>query len=252
MNAPPVRSTGILSDFRSFFLHKPAIRTLVEFTTESDRRDYNDRILQRLDIDVAEYAILNIHKIGIEAPVLYVFEEMQKWDGDSTCWPNHLAEVERVEDRLEHIGIFLFGDKKYPFGLKRGFLGLEYIPLFNLNLVRTQNLPDPSGIDNARFLLFESSGGYPIGHFIMYVRSSIATQGEKESAQVFSVVGFNFYGDEKRSNIGIVNRVWESIHNRVTSNILNRFKQLCEWKFHRVRDGLKQGTYDKSAHGSGT
>jgi len=242
MNAPPVRSTGILSDFKFFFLHKPAIPTLVEFTAEADRTDYNHRILQRLEIDVAEYAILNIHKIGIEAPALYVFEEMQKWDGDSTCWPNHMAEVERAEDRLEHIGIFLFGGRKYPFGLKGGFFGLKYIPLFNLNLVKNQDLPDPSGVDNARFLLFESSGGYPIGHFIMYVRSSIATQGETESTQVFSVVGFNFYGDEKRSNIRIVNRPWESIHNRVTSNIMNRFKQLCEWKFNRVQEGPKQGT----------
>jgi hypothetical protein len=242
MNARPVTSTGILSDLKFFFLHKPATPTLVEVTSETDRRNYNDRIMQRIEIDVAEYAILNVHKIGIEAPVLYVFEEMLKWDGDSTCWQNHVAEVEPLEGRLERIAIFLFGRRKYPFGLRGGFFGLKFIPLFNLTLVKNQELPGSSNIDNARFLLFESSGGYPIGHFAIYVRSSIATEEETESTQMFMLVGFNFYGDKKRSNIGIINRLWESIHNRVTSNIMNRFKQLCEWKFQRVQEGPKQGT----------
>jgi hypothetical protein len=242
MHTPPVRSTGILSDLRYFFLHRPTIPTLVEFRTEADRDNYNHRILQRLEIDVAEYTILNIHKIGVEAPVLHVFEEILKWDGDSTCWPNHIAQVERAEGCLEHIGIFLFGRRKYPFGLENGFLGFKFIPLFNLNLMKIQDLPDSSDIDNARFLLFESRGGYPIGNFIMYARSSIATEGETESTQVFAIVGFDFYGDKKRSNIGIVNRVWESIHNRVTANILNRFKQTCEWKLYRVQESLRQKT----------
>ena len=146
MNARPVKSTGILSDLEFFFIHRPAISTLVKFSSEADRREYNDRILQRLEIDVTEYAILNIHRIGIEAPILHVFEEMLKWDGDSTCWPNHVAEVERAEDRLEHIGIFLFGRRKYPFGLKGGFFGLKFIPLFNLTLVKNQEIPDSSDI----------------------------------------------------------------------------------------------------------
>lgn len=252
MNAPPVRSTGTLSDFRFFFLHRPAIPTLVKFTTEADRRDYDQRILQRLEIDVAEYAILNVHKIGIDAPVRYVFEEMLKWDGDSTCWPNYIAEVERADGRLEQIGIFLFGRRKYPFGIKGGFFGFKYIPLFNLNLVKIQPLPNPSDVDNARFLLFESSGGYPIGIFALYVRSSIAAESETEASQLFCVVGFNFYGDEKRSHIRIVNGLWESIHNKVTSNVMNRFKQLCEWKFHRVQERFEQATRDESARIPGT
>ena len=238
MNARPVTSTGILSDLKFFFIHRPAIPTLVDFSSEADRTEYNHRILQRLEIDVAEYAILNIHKIGIEAPILYVFEEMLKWDGDSTCWPNHVAEVERVNGLLENIGIFLFGYRKYPFGLKGGFFGLKFIPLFNLTLVKIQEHPDSSDIDNARFLLFESSGGYPIGHFAIYARSSIAAEGETEATQMFAVVGFDFYGNKKRSNISIVNALWESIHNRVTSNIMNRFKQLCEWRFHNVQNGV--------------
>ena len=238
MDAPPTRSQGILSDIRLFYLHKPAIPTLIEFATDSEKENYSQRILQRVEIDVTKYAILNIHRIGIQAPVQYVFGEILKWDGDSTCWPNHIAAVERVDGRLENMNIFLFGRRKNPLGFKRGLFGLEFIPLFNLNAVKIKHLPGPSDIDNARFVLFESSGGYPIGNFIMYVRSSIAAQGETERAQMFFMVGFNFYGKEKRSNIGIVNKIWESVHNRVTTNILNRFKQLCEWRFQKVQDGM--------------
>jgi hypothetical protein len=71
----------------------------------------------------------------------------------------------------------------------------------------------------------------------MYVRSSIAEQGEIEQTQLFFAVGFNFYGKENRSNTGIVNKTWEKVHNRVTANILNRFKQLCEWRFQRIQEG---------------
>ena len=238
MDAPPTRSQGILSDIRLFYLHKPAIPTLIEFATESEKENYSQRILQRVEIDVTKYAILNIHRIGIQAPVQYVFGEILKWDGDSTCWPNHIAAVERVDGRLENMNIFLFGRRKYPLGFKRGFFGLEFIPLFNLNAVKIKHLPGPFDIDNARFVLFESSGGYPIGNFIMYVRSSIAAQGETERAQMFFMVGFNFYGKQKPPNTGMVDKVWESIHNRVTTNILNRFKQLCEWRFQKIQDGM--------------
>jgi hypothetical protein len=44
-------------------------------------------------------------------------------------------------------------------------------------------------------------------------------------------VGFNFYGKKNWPDAHIVNTAWESIHNRVTANILNRFKQLCEFRF---------------------
>ena len=91
--------------------------------------------------------------------------------------------------------------------------------------------------DNARFLLYDSSGGYPIGIFTMYVRSSVEERGEVGKSQLFFAVGFNFYGKESRPKIGIINKIWESIHNRVTGNVLNRFKQLCEWRFQRIQDG---------------
>jgi hypothetical protein len=237
--APPGRSKGILSDARIFFFHKPEVPTLIKFSSEIERKNYSQRIMQRLGIDVDHYAILNIHKIGIEAPVRYVFEELLNWNGDSTCWPNHIATVERIADSLEHIHIFLFGRKQYPLGFKTKFFGIEFIPLFNLNAIKIQNLPDSSDFDNARFLLYDCSGGYPIGIFAMYARSSIAEQQEKEQTQLFLVVSFNFYGKEDwPQSHHLINKMWEKIHNRVTANIMNRFKHLCEWRFQKIRDGL--------------
>lgn len=235
--APPRRSTGLLSDLKVFFLRRPAISTLMEFATPDERINYSHRIMQRLGIDVDRYAILNIHKIGIEAPARYVFEELLRWDGDSTCWPNHLATVDRVDDRLEHIRIFPLGWRRYPLGFRKSLFGLRFIPLFNLNAVRFQHLPGWSDIDNARYLLYESDGGYPIGIFAMYVRSSIARADEPEPSQMFMVVGFNFYGKRDWSRGHRIMRLWEAVHNRVTANIMNRFKQLCEWRFEKVQAG---------------
>jgi hypothetical protein len=235
---PPSRSSGILSDIHLFLLHNPPTSTLIEFKSEEERENYSKRIQQRLGQSVLDYSVLNIHKIGIDAPVTYVFEELSKWNGDSTCWPNHVASVDRIDNSLEHIQIFLFGRKKYPFGFKNGFFGLKYIPLFKLNAIRIHHLPDPSDVDNARYLLYECSGGYPIGIFSMYTRSPIAEQHEKEHTQLFLVVGFNFYGKKDPSYNRLINKAWEKIHNRVTTNIMNRFKQLCEWRFQKVQSGL--------------
>ena len=85
--------------------------------------------------------------------------------------------------------------------------------------------------------LYESSGGYPIGIFSVYVRSPIAEQNEKEHTQLFVLVGFNFYGKEDWSKKKTINNLWESIHDRVTANVLNRFKQLCEWRFEKIQEG---------------
>jgi hypothetical protein len=236
MTIPPKRSHGVLSDIGSFFIHKPEIPTLIEFSNEAEREDYSHRIMQRIGIDVTKYSVLNIHRIGICVPVRYVFEELLHWDGNSTCWPNHIAAVDRLDGRLEHIQIFLLGRKKYPFGFKNGIFGLRYVPLFNLDAMKFQHQPGLSD-DNARYLLYDSSGGYPIGIFTMYVRSAIAELGEIEQSQLFLAVGFNFYGKDHKSSMDIVNKIWEKVHNRVTVNVLNRFKQLCEWRFQRIQDG---------------
>ncbi len=236
MKIPPERSHGILSDIRSFFFHRPAILTLIEFSSEAEKEDYSHRIMQRIGIDVTKYSVLNIHRIGIHVPVRYVFEELLYWDGDSTCWPNYIAAVDRLGGRLERIQIFWLGRKKYPVGFKNGLFGLKFIPLFSLDAKKFQHLPGLSD-DNARYLLYDSSGGYPIGIFTMYVRSAIPIRGETEQSQLFLAVGFNFYGKEHELGINIVNKIWEKIHNRVTANVLNRFKQLCEWRFQRIQDG---------------
>ncbi len=235
---PPSRSQTIFSDAWYFLFNKPKYQTLIKFKTEVERKEYNQRVAQRVGIDVNRNAILNIHKIGVEAPVSYIFNELLNWDGDSTCWPNHVAKVERINNNIEEIRILPFGISKYPFGFKKSFLGLDLIPLFNLNSIRIKRVPDAFDFDNARYLLYQCSGGYPIGIFSMYVRSSIAEMGETEQAQLIFAVSFNFYGKEKQAN-KLVNKIWESLHNRVTTNVLVRLKQLSEWRIQKL-----QSTYE--------
>jgi hypothetical protein len=168
--------------------------------------------------------VLNIHTIGIEAPARHVFEELLVWDGDSTCWPNNVAAAERVGGTLDEIRVSL--------------LGIRWLPLFSLRSLKLQSAPDTGGGDNARYLLYECGGGYPIGMFCLYVRSSRAAMGESGKAQFFLAVGFDFFGRRDWSRQNLIHRFWAAIHNRVTANVLNRFKQLCEWHFQRLQDGL--------------
>lgn len=190
-------------------------------------------------MDLDKYSILNIHKIGVNAPTSYVFNELLNWNGDSTCWPNHVARVERINDEIQKIKILPFGWEKYPLGLKKSLFGLRFIPLFSLNAIRIKYTPDSFDFDNARYLLYESSGGYPIGVFAMYVRSSIEELGEKEQSQLFFLVSFNFYGKENHGKMKFSNRIWEKIHDRVTSNVIVRIKQLCEWRIRKISDSYE-------------
>jgi hypothetical protein len=224
----PRESRGIWSDSRRFLLHRPAVPTLIDASSESSREKYTRRIKQRLDVSVEDYAILNIHRIGIDAPAAYVFEELLEWNEVARCWPGHIAKLERVEGSLDHIHVLLFGRRKPLLGLKTKLFGLNLAPLFEMEALKLQQVPSPTDIDNARYLLYKCRGGYPIGVFFLYVRSSIADEGEAEQAQVFMVVGFNFYGRKDWPRTHIINRVWEMIHNRVTANVLNRLKRLCE------------------------
>jgi hypothetical protein len=235
---PPSRSRNIFTDAWYFLFRKPKSNTLIEFDSEEKRKEYNQRVLQRVGIDVNKNTILNIHQIGVEAPVSYVFNELLNWNGDSTCWPNHVAKIQRINDEIEQIRVLPFGWVKYPFGFKKSFFGMHLIPLFNLNSIRIKKVPDSFDFDNARYLLYNSSGGYPIGIFIMYVRSSIAELGETAHSQLIFAVSFNFYGKEKHARKW-VNRIWESIHNRVTSNVLNRIKQLSEWRIEKLKNKLE-------------
>ncbi len=238
MKSTPTGINGILKDTTNFLLHRPPIPTLIKFNTPAEQDDYRQRILQRLQIDVSLYSVLNVHQIGIQAPIRHVFDEILRWDGDSTCWPNRIAEVLRQDGGINHISIYPFGLRKYPFGQKRRFLGLRYIPLFNLTLARLQQQTETTETDNARFVLFRCSGGYPIGHFCMFTRSSIEILGETEMTQLFLMVGFDFYGKKPSRGSSLISPIWEAVHNRVTANIMNRFKQLCEWQFHQVEEGI--------------
>jgi len=236
LKQPPRKSRSVLSDIRYFFLSNPKIKTLVKFDREADRQDYIDRILQRTGIGVDKYRMLNIHRIGVESPASYLFEELLRWNGDSVCWPNHIARVKLIDNNLETIRVSLFGlSRNFP-GFRNGVFGHHLLQLFNLDAIKIQTIPDPTDNDNARYLLYKCSGGYPIGVFSMYVRSSIPEIGETEMSQLFIVVGFNFYGKEALSKVTILNKTWEAIHNRVTLNIAHRFKQLSEWRFEEIKN----------------
>ena len=237
---PPKRSSGFLSDIRYFILHKPERPTLIKFDTLSERENYSYRIMQRLGIEVCNYGILNIHQVGIDAPAKYTFEELLKWDGDSTCWPNYIAKVVQRHHRLENLSMYLFGWTKFPSWIKNSLIGRSLIPLFELNAIRFKKIPDSSESDNARYLLYKCSGGYPIGIFSMYVRSSIPEQQEMEQSQLFLIVGFNFYGHKNWTKRGLINSIWESIHDRVTANVLCRLKRLTESQFEKLKTSFKE------------
>ncbi len=237
---PPLHSSnGILDDIKYFFLTKPEEKTLIKFKSKEDRQRYNESIMQRIGVDVDKYKMLNIHRIGVEAPASYLFGELMKWNGDSMCWPNHIAKVNLKNNKLEDIQVSLFGRSTPSFKKRGGIFTSRVLQLFMLKAIRIQQVPAPNDTDNARYLLYKCSGGYPIGVFSMYVRSSIPERGEKEMSQLFIMVSFNFYGKQISANMNIVNRIWEWVHNRVTAHVAYRFKRLCEWKFENFKHPMK-------------
>lgn len=226
----PNRSCNVLTDLKYFFFNVPEIKTLVDLSNPESRLHIRQNILQRIGIGVENYSMLNIHKIGVEAPASYLFEEIMKWNGDSSCWPNHIANVDIQDEKLEKIKVYLFRSYKWPFGTKTKEFGFR---LFDLNILKTQKTPVRQDVDNARYLIYNCSGGYPIGIFTMYVRSSIAGVDKQGMSQLFILTGFNFFGNRTLTRIRLIRKIWEMVHNRVTTNVANRFKQLCEWRFHK-------------------
>jgi hypothetical protein len=211
---------------RDYVLRTPPIATRIDFSSLSERQDYSDRVMRRLGRDVSNYSVLNLHKIGVDAPARFVFDALLSWDRDSSCWPNELVTIEREGQGLGLLKLWLFGKSwlRHCFSKK---------PLFQLKLLQVRLVPSAQDPDDGRFLLFQCEGGYPIGIFAYYVRSSISDRRELDQTQVFVGAGFDFYGKERWPLFHPVNRVWESIHDRVTRNMLNRFKQLCEWQYDR-------------------
>ena len=228
---PPQRTRGVLGDVRAFLLHRPVTDTWIATPPGQLREDYGSRILQRIGVDVSGHSVLNLHRIGVEVPARYVFEELLAWDGDSSCWPNHIG------SGVEKFLIRFLGLTRIPLP---GAAGWEIPPLFELDALRIQSSPGEFDQDGARYMLFSCKGGYPIGIFVYFVRSSIAAQGETEMTQLFLGVSFDFYGKKRWPLFRPVNRIWEIIHNRVTANVLHRLKQLCEWRFEKTSEDLSR------------
>jgi len=240
---PPLKSKGIITDILYFFLHKPKYPTFIKFNSLEERHNYNHRVIQRIGIDTNQFSVLNINKISVEAPVSHIFNELLHFNGNPACWPNHIAKVDRIKNNMKKIRILPFGWKKYPFKFMKSFFGLPLIPLFLLKAIRIKNVPDNFDFDNARYLLFKCSGGYPIGILAIYVRSSIPELGETGKSQLIFGVGFNFFGNkkwqEKRKLVGLI---WEWVHNRVTANVLSRMKQLSEWRIETIQENNLEDT----------
>jgi hypothetical protein len=225
----------VISDVRHYFIHRPAITTLVDFQTDAVREDFTQRIAQRVGIDVSQYSVLNIHHIGIDAPVRYVFEELIGWEGNSPYWPNHVATLKAMKEEPGSQRVVLFG--RSLGGWLGALSGGRLASLFEMHARTVRDVPGDSDLDNARYLLWDCSGGYPIGIFSVFARSGIAARHEVEATQLFFAVGFNPYGRQFLSNIRPIRRSWEAVHNRVTSNVLNRFKLLCETSFRSTQQG---------------
>jgi len=124
--------------------------------------------MQRTGIGMDSYRVLNIHRIGIEVPASFVFEELLNWNGDSSCWPNHIAKVTLKDGSLENIKVNLFGWPSDPFRKKKDIAGMQLFHLFNMTSIRIQYTPALFDFDNAQYLLYKCSGRYPIGIFSMY------------------------------------------------------------------------------------
>lgn len=237
INRTLLKVKGLIVNIYNFLLHNPKDNTLIKFKTTAERLEYNERIMQRIGINTNRFSVLNIHQIGINAPVHYIFDELMHWSGDSTYWPNYIAKVDRIKNDLKKIRILPFGWKKYPFPFRKSFFGLRLIPLFKLKALKIKSNPDIFDSDNARYLLYQCSGGYPIGIFAMYARSSIREMGETTDSQLIVGVSFNFYGKKKwQEKRKLINTLWEWLHNRVTANVLNRLKNLSEGRITQLEE----------------
>ena len=189
-------SPNLFSDIYQFLIKPPHIRTSIKFDNPTALQDYSLRILHRLNVRVDDYTVLNIHKIGINVPGKYVFEELLTWDKNSMYWPNKIARVKRCDGSLDRIQLYLLGIEKI-FAIKHfQFRGLKLPYLFRLERRQFNYTPHTSDFDNARSLLYDCKGGYPIGIFSLYVRSSINEQNEKEMAQLFFIVAFDTVGGQ--------------------------------------------------------
>jgi hypothetical protein len=240
--AGPADASGLVSDVTGFVFHRPEISTHVAVESDSWREDYTLRIAQRTGVDVSVYSILNIHRIGINAPVEIVFEEVERWNGESYTWPDHIATIEEIPGEKDGFRVVFLGRTRIVRWLRKR-LGRQFGTLFRATVAEARRVPNLQDLDNARFFLWNCSGGYPLGVFSIFVRSAIPERGETEPTQVFFAVGFNPFGLAFLGRIGPVRTVWQSVHDSVTSNVLNRFKQQCEDSFRQLQLGVEPETH---------
>lgn len=232
----PAATQSVITDLRHYFMHRPTLPTLVDTGAEDVLQDYTRQIAQRVGIDVSQYSVLNVHRIGIDAPVRYVFEEIVRWRGNSPYWPNQIATLQMMDGRPEDVRVVLFG--RSIGGWLASVTGGRLGTLFEMHTRTVRSVPADSDLDNARYFLWDCSGGYPIGIFSVFARSPIPALRETEPTQLFFAVGFNPHGRRFLSQIRPIRGTWEAVHNRVTSNVLNRFKGLCEAGFEATQEGI--------------
>jgi hypothetical protein len=230
----PPTSESLFADIYHFLVKPPDYNTFIKFENTAEQKDYCQRILHRLNVRVNDFTVLNIHKIGIHAPGKYVFEELLTWDNNSIYWPNKLARVKRIDGSLDNVQIYLFGLENIFSSKRLNLQGVHLPHLFKLEKRQFNFTPHTSDFDNARSLLYDCGGGYPIGIFSLYVRSSINEQNEKEMTQLFFTTAFDFFGLKQNRYIKFIKSFWEKIHNRVTANVLHRIKLICETKFDSI------------------
>lgn len=191
LDALPPQSESVLSDIARFLLRRPQHEALIRFDTPAKRKEFSQRVTQRLDISIEPYAARNIHKTGIDGPGGYSFEELLGWNRDSVFRSNRLACVTHLEGTRDHVRIHVFGlEKLFAFG-KDGSGGIRLPALFGMDKVRVNRTPQTADVDNARSRFYECTGGYPIGKFLMYARSSIAEQQDEDAGQFSFMVAFN-------------------------------------------------------------
>lgn len=234
----PPQSESLISDIYHYLIKPPAINTFIKFENPDEQKEYCQRILHRLNVEVCEYTVLNIHKIGINAPGKYVFEELLKWNNNSRYWPSKLARLKLPDGSLDCVQIYLFGLDTILSFKPLKIRGLHLPELFKLEKRQFNSTPHTSDFDNARSLLYNCSGGYPIGIFSLYVRSSIKDRNEMEITQLFFMVAFDFFGIKPNFITHFIKEIWQNIHNRVTANVMHRIKLICETKFESISTSL--------------
>jgi len=203
---------GLWSDFVSFFLRRPRERTLIDLSSPGARAEYDQRVFERLGISVADNDVLNIHRIGIDAPDALVWDVWSRRDANTLYWPTRIAFPAWHDGNGAEGKLLLFGHPA--------------LPIFRADLIRRCEVPADSDPNRARYALYRCSGGYPMGVFAMYVRPRTAAD-DTDATQVFFLVAFDFFGKKQWLGTRAVRPIWEPIHNRVTSHVLNRFKAHC-------------------------